>query len=770
MRNPFQSVRSKLAFSYLIIVLVIALLLSSIFYLVYSHQYREEITINKQMMLNNTVNYIESSIIQRVDQIYLSIALGSPVSIDLNSVQGNHSKIMDIQELLKKQVASHSDLIQGIHLYHAKDRYMISSVHGLVLDINAPSMNSTATDWIKAMKQSDKNSLWMETRKVPQDAFTEISDESSMRPLISYVHGYPFQSSGKDSKIMIAIDIKESALSGIIQNMNPAGYDLTYIVNEHGTVISAADKSMLGSPAEDHDFIQSLISSGAPAGSFTQTLDQEAYVVSHDQLAGTGWTIYNTTPIKTFYYKMNGLREGVLLLCLLAVAVGIALASIFTAAGYSPLKRIMNTIRHRFDSPAGVKLNEYRLIDSALLNLSDKVDNLEETLLANHNIIKHNIVLNMLNNRFTPEELKEQLQSVQVSTDYSRFRCIVIDPVSEKWKGLPPRQIQHTMYSLIQGINDAKFMGTGLLAEELQDHKMVVILCTNQPDDGLSQQITSFILDEAKSKFDLDFVLSLGSWVQQLADIHSSYREAKTLIRYSYFYPALSVIQDLAILHRETSTLEISDSYLVNFEKKLQARDLKGSVQAAEDLIAAIAEGLYSAEYSRIMLLKVVTVYSDCISQVRWQPDEGSSVNLYKQFASIYRINHYAEWIIERVTAFLAHMEKRSKERSNDTITAVKAYISGHLSGDLSLENVASLVFISPKYLSKIFKEETGIVYSEYVTAQRMERARELMAQQDLTVEQVASTVGYRTPAYFIKKFKEIHGCTPGKFMRGAMS
>ena len=71
-------------------------------------------------------------------------------------------------------------------------------------------------------------------------------------------------------------------------------------------------------------------------------------------------------------------------------------------------------------------------------------------------MIKHSIMLNMLNNRFTPEELTEQLQSIHISMAYSRFRCIVIDPVNEKWKDLQPRQLQHTLYTMIQQLEIAE--------------------------------------------------------------------------------------------------------------------------------------------------------------------------------------------------------------------------------------------------------------------------------------------------------------------------
>lgn len=769
MRKLFQSVRSRMVFSYLAVVLVIALLFGSILYLFFSHQYSKEIRINKQLQLQSAVNYIETSVIDKVNQVYLSLALGSPVSIQLDSLQGNHSKILDIEQLLKSQVQNYSDLIQAIHVYDTENHFMISSVYGLQLHEVNPSSEDTAYDWIEAMKKSDKSSLWMQTRMVPEDTYIESSEQSSTMPLISYVHSYPFQSSGQDSKVMVAIDIKESTISQLIRNMIPADYENTYIVDQRGVVISAADKSMLGSSTSEN-LLQSLLSSPSSGESFTPMFNHDAYVVSHEQFEENGWRMYTTTPNKSFYYKLDSLKEVSALLGLIAVAVGIAMSFGFTVANYSPLKRILNNIKARVDSPGSLKQNEYRFIDSAISSLSTKVDSLEETLQANHKMIRHSIMLNMLNNRFTPEELTEQLQSVRVSMAYSRYRCIVIDPVSEKWKELQPRQLQHTLYTMIQQLETAEMAETKLLAEELQDHKIAVIICTNQCEEPVSDHIVSFIHSEARSRFSLDFAVSLGGWVEHFTKIHTSYHEANALIQYSYFFPALSAIQDLDLLQRETSGLEIPDTYLMNFEKKLQSRDMDGTVQAIQDVVSTIKAGPYSAEYSRIILLKMVSIYADCISQVRWQPAEASSMNVYKQYSSFYNINRYSEWITHLVTEFITHMGKRSEVRSPDTISAVKAYVREHLSGDLTLDHVAEQVFISPKYLSKIFKEETGMAYSEYVTNQRMERARELIAKQEFTIEQVASTVGYRTSAYFIKKFKEIHGCTPKTFMRSLMN
>src|SRR5690606_31546255 len=232
--------------SYLAVVLVIALLLSSFFYLFFARQYSEEIRINNEMMLNNTVNQIESSVIQRVHQIYLSLTLGSPVNIHMDTLNGNHSKVVDIQQLLNNQVHNHSDLIHAIHLYDAEKRFIISSAHGLLLEdrissaagtsvasvvgasrvdasnIDASNIDASGVDassvgvsgtgvsdlvtsdadsmhaWITAMQDREESSLWLQTRLVPQDPYLQLTKQSSMIPLMTYVRSYPFQAAGRE--------------------------------------------------------------------------------------------------------------------------------------------------------------------------------------------------------------------------------------------------------------------------------------------------------------------------------------------------------------------------------------------------------------------------------------------------------------------------------------------------------------------------------------------------------------------------------------------
>lgn len=116
-------------------------------------------------------------------------------------------------------------------------------------------------------------------------------------------------------------------------------------------------------------------------------------------------------------------------------------------------------------------------------------------------------------------------------------------------------------------------------------------------------------------------------------------------------------------------------------------------------------------------------------------------------------VKHAIRKVMERIHAV---------ERSSDVAEKVKEYIALHLDEeDLSRETIAHYTFLSPDYLSRIFKKKTGLSISDYMIQERFKKARELLVTTDLSISAVVSAVGYSHFSYFSKMFKKIVGCTP---------
>lgn len=772
MKKNWNSVFANLAISYITIVLVIVLLLCSIFYMYFPRSYNEEIRNKNQMILENAANYIESAVLQRVKTIYLDLSLGESAITDLiakDNLKGSYSSVVDIQEMLKSEVTKNLDIVYAVHVFYPKQKIMISSDYGLRYYEDGDNGRFLTMDWIDGMRNNDKSFLWTEARMVPEDIYASVAGNAKMNSVISYAHSYPFNSTGGNSQLTIAIDIKEAAVSQIIRNLMPIDYESTFIMGASGDIISAADKENLSSNVEDRAYAQEILSSNETRDSFTYTVDRIPNVVSYHKLSSNDWKIYTVTPATNFYKKSILLQKAVLVICVLTILVGVVLSGIFTITSYTPLKRLMGRVKGLFDHAADPRMNEYNQIDTAIHKLANRVSSLEETLEISSPVIKHNIVLKILRNSYSYEELAEQLQSINISMEYANFSCMLIDPISKDLKAFSSKKIHYVIYRLIHQLEVTDFHESQIIAEEMPDQKIVVIVCTNNTEEELLEKLSESILAEVRNSFDLEFKIALGHWVQQCLEVHKSFVQAQTLIKYGYFLPDISIIKDRDLLDRESSNAEIPQSILLKFKDKLQARNAEGVVTAIDNLIEAVREGEYSADYCHFILLNTVSVYSDYLISVRYSPSDNVKMSIYNEYTAIYNLDSFREWLVHSITQALGDMEKRSDNRNIDCIEVVKSYISEHLSEELSLDTVASKVYLSPKYLSRIFKEETGMNYIEYVTHKRMEKALELMTTSNMTIEQISNSVGYGTAAYFIKKFKEMNGCTPKNYIRGLM-
>ena len=95
-------------------------------------------------------------------------------------------------------------------------------------------------------------------------------------------------------------------------------------------------------------------------------------------------------------------------------------------------------------------------------------------------------------------------------------------------------------------------------------------------------------------------------------------------------------------------------------------------------------------------------------------------------------------------------------------IGEAKEYINKHYTNEeLSLNEVAAHVNISPSYFSTVFRRETGIGFIKYLTSLRMNKAKDLLKHTDLRSSEISAEVGYKDPQYFSYLFKKEHDCTP---------
>jgi AraC family transcriptional regulator len=96
----------------------------------------------------------------------------------------------------------------------------------------------------------------------------------------------------------------------------------------------------------------------------------------------------------------------------------------------------------------------------------------------------------------------------------------------------------------------------------------------------------------------------------------------------------------------------------------------------------------------------------------------------------------------------------------------VKEYINNHLHQDLKLEKIAAIAQLSPYHFLRLFKQSMGVTPHQYILQCRIEKAKFLLQQSQLSITEIANQVGFCDQSHLTRCFKQSLGVTPKQFQQ----
>ena len=115
----------------------------------------------------------------------------------------------------------------------------------------------------------------------------------------------------------------------------------------------------------------------------------------------------------------------------------------------------------------------------------------------------------------------------------------------------------------------------------------------------------------------------------------------------------------------------------------------------------------------------------------------------------------------------LNYRDDQGSARYGVVIRKAKSFIDEHFSNpDLTLRDVAGYVALSNNHFCTVFSQETGVTFTEYLTAVRLAKAKELLRDRQMRTSDVAFAVGYNDPHYFSYLFKKNTGMSPRDYRK----
>ncbi len=121
---------------------------------------------------------------------------------------------------------------------------------------------------------------------------------------------------------------------------------------------------------------------------------------------------------------------------------------------------------------------------------------------------------------------------------------------------------------------------------------------------------------------------------------------------------------------------------------------------------------------------------------------------------------------IKEYITILEQKEYESHQIVNNKVDKIIKYICKHYTEDLTLTSIAEQFYISPFYLSKIFKRSTNLSIVEYINSLRIRQAKELLETSPTKIAAIAEIVGFSSSSHFSRTFKLVTGLSPQQYKK----
>lgn len=265
-----------------------------------------------------------------------------------------------------------------------------------------------------------------------------------------------------------------------------------------------------------------------------------------------------------------------------------------------------------------------------------------------------------------------------------------------------------------------------------------------------------------KARTDIAFRVGIGS-VKAIYEVAESYNEA--------LHALVQTTSKVAHVDDAPVGCLYEENYPVDIEKMLFELTEKGDVKGVKAEAIRFFDWMeenYAAYLTDIKLKALEFVlWAEHISY-----ESGSRVYHFRSrsdylptLLELKDLDEVRTWFVHKMENACRDITLKKEPQSVSVVEKARQYIDKNFTNkDISLDEVSRAVDISPYYFSKIFKEETGRNFIEYITEIRMDRAKELLAGSDMSMKEICAAAGYSDPNYFSRIFKKHTGVTPTEY------
>lgn len=413
-----------------------------------------------------------------------------------------------------------------------------------------------------------------------------------------------------------------------------------------------------------------------------------------------------------------------------------------------------------------------KLTDNIIASKLEKEDTKEKekSINSNVNLAKDNYIKNLIfKEHIETKDIKEDIERLNIPLNYENVVTLLIwidkhfiyEEYSENDKLLLKNSIINIVNEILVDFKNAYCI-------EAKEGEYLIIY-TNENKELVGDnyiQLANKVQSALKNYINISVSIGISSIKENIAYIKQCYQESLKAVNNRYFLGSGSIIEYNSEEAVNNETIVIKGFDLARFNNLLQSREVEKLNEYFDNMINLLNTNLTLKLKPINACMAIMVQFIDMLNK----KEEDLNTILYENYdidkdisklETLEDIKNWVLWLKERVTIFI---NSKSTANNKRIIGKIKKYINDNFNQDISLEELAKQVDISPSYLSNLFKQSNGFSITEYITEARIEKAKEYLSTTNMMIYEIAEAVGYNNIYYFSKIFKKVTGVSPIKY------
>ncbi|MFD0676145.1 MULTISPECIES: helix-turn-helix domain-containing protein [unclassified Paenibacillus] len=590
--------------------------------------------------------------------------------------------------------------------------------------------------------------------------------------VISLVKKLPDQ---KLDKFGLAFANLPTCSIGSILNYTPAESETVIIMDDQERILFHTDPSMIGKYAISTGFISDSHVFSQPVGQFETELGGKKYSATYLRSSLNNWIYLSIISIDSLTQDSKKIGRYLIFFCLIIIAVFLVIAWLGSRQMYNPIQSLLKQIGGSPPSSVKPGMNEFEIISNQVQNLFQSKSQLEQEASRHLQQSSTFFLMNMFQKDIRRNELTEKMELFGFSEKLAQWQVMsvialqidtlegtryskddlelllfainnIVEEIIPSEVRLPPVSIEHTQITLIGGVNSEA-----------------------QPEyNGFIYSTTESIQSAIKRVLDLQVSIGISLPFHDIKKASAAYHEGLEALKHRIYLGEHVIIpyaninagkQKLLAEYPSLAETELFDAILIADEEK--SREL---LKAFMQLIfkQEMNPQEYQVSIFRFLNSLMVSMQQSGISLNQLHSGGGS---LYEELNALQITHEIEEWFWSRViTPLIRIFRDRQNSQYHNISEKIMDMIHKYYDTDLTIEKCATEMHYNANYLSGVFRKETSVTFSEYLSSYRLNMAKKWLMETDITIKEISEKLQYINSQNFIRSFRKQEGVTPGQF------